>query len=334
MRILLTGASGQLGLSVLPALLDRGHEVRCFDLDTDNTRRALKPFASKVALFWGDLRTPQAVHSAAANVEAILHLGAVTPPRSELDPVHAELVNVLGTRNVIAAAQAQVNNARADNTQASPPHLVFTSSVAVYGRPERVGQNAELHADSPCQPCDAYGAHKLACEAEIRASGLPFTLLRIGVSLPRGRPEGDARFLPYLFAHSLSSLLEFVHPDDVAAALCRVLEVPEARMKLLLLGGGLRCQMTLRRLLSGLLETAGLGMLPDSAFAPLPLFGGFLDTRESQALLGYQQRTFEDFLAELRRSLGMKRWGVGLFSPFARRFLLRHSESYQRLPAK
>ncbi len=319
MRILLTGASGTLGLSLLPQLLHRGHQVRAFDLQTESTSRALMPFAGRAELRFGDLRNSSEVRAAVQNVEAILHLGAVTLPLSELEPAHAEHVNVEGTRHLLAAARELP----------APPHFVFTSSVAIYGPPE-AHNDAQLTVDTPCKPNNAYGRHKLLCEADIRASGLPFTLLRIGFSLPRKVPAGDARFLPYLFAHALESRLEFIHPEDVATALARVLEVPAARGQTLLIGGGPHCQLSQRRLLQGLFETAGLGMLPDQAFGTLPLFGGFLDTRESQALLAYQKHSFEDYLAELRRGLGLKRWGVGLFSPFARRFLLNHSERYQR----
>jgi len=58
--------------------------------------------------------------------------------------------------------------------------------------------------------------------------------------------------------------------------------------------------------------------------------GGWLDTEESQRLLGFQRHSYQDSLDELRRSVGLARWFVGLVAPRARKFLLRYSEPYQR----
>lgn len=322
MRVLLTGAGGNLGQSLVPELLARGHALRTFDLPTERNRRLFARWQGRLAFEpeWGDLRDPTAVAHAAREVDAIVHLAAVTPPQSELVPAESEAVNVTGTRHVLAAAHAA----------ARPPYLVFASSVAVYGRQQQ-RERGLLRADSPRAACDHYSAHKIACEDMLESSGLAHAILRLGISLPQRPSGGDPRWFGYLFEHALSSRVHFIHPRDAAEALARTLELPQPQRRVLCVAGGAGCQITQRELLQTALETVGLGRLPDSAFGDVPLFGDWMDAGESLDVLGdYQRHSFADFASELRQSVGLKRWGVGLLAPFARGYLLRYSPSYQR----
>lgn len=331
MRVLLTGAGGNLGQSLVPVLLARGHALRTFDLPTELNRRQLAQWQGQASFEarWGDLRDPPAVARAVHGVDAVVHLGAITPPRSELEPEEAREVNVTGMRHLLTAVGAE----------ATPPRILFASSVAVYGRPQASalpGRPKLLSADSPREACDHYSAHKIACEDMLQGSGIAHTILRLGISLPQRPSGGDPRWFGYLFEHALGSRVHFIHPQDAAEALARALELDPARFepatnRVLCVAGGPGCQLTQRELLTRALEAVGLGMLPENAFGERPLFGDWLDTRESLEVLGdYQRRNLADFAAELRRSVGLKRWGVGLLAPFARNYMLRYSECYQR----
>jgi UDP-glucose 4-epimerase len=63
--------------------------------------------------------------------------------------------NIEGTNNVLAAAY-----------RAGARHVVFTSSIAVYGHPVHGRAFAE---EDPCHPCDPYGIAKMACELQIQS---------------------------------------------------------------------------------------------------------------------------------------------------------------------
>src|SRR5690606_36919918 len=107
MRVLLTGAAGNLGSEALPHLLEAGHEVRTFELDTPSTQKVLAPYRARVEQLWGDLCDESAVARAVMGVDAIVHNGALPLPMSELEPERAERINVGGTRNLLASARAQ-----------------------------------------------------------------------------------------------------------------------------------------------------------------------------------------------------------------------------------
>ena len=87
MKVLLTGAFGNVGISTLDELLRQGHTVRCFDLETTTNRRTVRRYrhhiaAGRVEVLWGDLRHRQNVAAAATGVDAVLHVAFIIPKMS------------------------------------------------------------------------------------------------------------------------------------------------------------------------------------------------------------------------------------------------------------
>ncbi len=58
MKILLTGAFGNIGMSTLRELLRQGHQVRCFVTPRKAHERTARQFAGKIELIQGDIRRP------------------------------------------------------------------------------------------------------------------------------------------------------------------------------------------------------------------------------------------------------------------------------------
>ena len=58
MRVLVTGAFGNIGASTLHELIDEGHQVRGFDLDTKRNRETARTFGGRVEAVWGDPDCP------------------------------------------------------------------------------------------------------------------------------------------------------------------------------------------------------------------------------------------------------------------------------------
>lgn len=322
MRVLLTGAAGNLGSETLPFLLERGHTVRCFDLDTAGNRRVLERYAGRVECQFGDITSLDDVRRAVNGIEVVLHNAAIVPPISEIKPELARRVNVEGTRHLIEALKQEAPTAR----------LLFTSSIATFGITQP-NEAPPRRADSLLTATDHYSAHKIECERMLRESGLTFCVFRIGASPPINPQSADPSLLKFMFERSLKSRVEYVHPRDVGVAEANAVDCDEVWGKVLLIGGGKACQITNRELINGLFEKMGIGALPERAFAGTYLYGDWLDTEESQRLLRYQHHTYQDFLNEVTKNLGLKRFGVGLMAPFVRRFLLRYSAAYKMQPS-
>ena len=314
MKILLTGAFGNVGTSALPELLRQGHTVRCFDLKTPANERAAARFADRIELAWGDLRRPEDVAAAVAGMDVVAHVAFIIPKmsatgvESEARPDWARAINVGGTRNLIEAMQAQP----------IPPRLIFTSSLHVYGLTQDQPP-PRTAADTP-RPVEHYAHHKVECEEMIRASGLTWCIFRLAATLPLA-----IKLDPGMFDVPLDNRIEFVHTRDVGLALANGLSCPEVWGKTLLIGGGPQCQLYYRDMASQILDGMGVGMLPGRAFGAQPFATDWLDTTESQRLLDYQRRTLSDYLLDMAALLGFRRRMIRLFRPGVRRWLLRRS---------
>lgn len=187
-KVLVTGATGAIGPSVVQALHQEGYCVRTF------SRTAPKSglFPADVEVRIGDVTDPLAVKSAVQGVEAVVHLAAllhtVNPPVSLRDTY--ERINVHGTATIVdAAIRANVNR------------LVFFSTIAVYGY--ATGQI--LTEDTPPQPETFYAQTKLAAERIVlnakRLDGQPLgTVLRLG-AVYGARIKGNYRRLLRSLAH-------------------------------------------------------------------------------------------------------------------------------------
>lgn len=319
MKVLLTGAFGNVGVSAIEALLQQGYTIRCFDLRTPVNERTARRYRGRIEVVWGDLRDPADVTAAVSGVDVVLHVAFIIPKmsatgiESELRPDLAEAVNIGGTRNLIQAMAAQP----------VPPRLVFTSSLHVYGRTQHLPPPRTV-AETP-QPIEHYARHKIQCEEMIRASGLTWAILRLAATLPIA-----LKLDPGMFDVPLDNRMEYVHTRDVGLALANAVSSEEIWGKTLLIGGGPRCQYVFGDMVARIMAALGLPMLPGEAFATVPFATDWLDTAESQRLLRYQTRTLDDYLRDMTRLLGPRLVFVRLFRPAVKRSLLAQSPHWRR----
>lgn len=107
-RVLITGGTGSFGRAVARHLLDRGvEEVRIISRDEAKQHDMRVSFDDpRLNFYVGDIRNSRSVDRAAAGVDLIFHAAALKQvPSCEFFPLEAVLTNVLGSQNVIEAAQ-------------------------------------------------------------------------------------------------------------------------------------------------------------------------------------------------------------------------------------
>ncbi len=314
MNVLLTGAFGNVGTSALGELLKQGHRVRCFDLHNKVNEKAALRIAGQAEVMWGDLRNPGDVAAAVQGQDVVAHLAFIVPKlsatgvESEKQPEWARAINVGGTRNVVEALQAQPHPAR----------LVFASSLHVYGQTQ--DQPPPRTVSDPVRPVEHYARHKVECEQMVRTSGLEWAILRFAAAMPI-----SLKLDPGMFDVPLANRMEFVHTRDVGLAVANATASPAVWGKLLLIGGGTRCQYYYREIVERVLTAAGVGMLPAAAFTTAPFATDWLDTAESQRLLHYQQRDLGDYCNDMAAKMGHLRALARAFRPLVRYALVRKS---------
>jgi nucleoside-diphosphate-sugar epimerase len=310
-RILVTGGFGNIGSHTLPELLRRGHQVRVLSRLTTASRKLAGQLS--VETVWGDITNPSVVERATAGVDCVIHLAALIPPEADERPDEARATNVDGTGNVIAAC----------SSQPTPPSLLFTSTFDVHGN--TVHKPPPRHVDDPLFATNPYTAHKIECEAMVRASELRWCIFRMA-DVPILGPRDPH---PIMFEIGLDNRIEALHADDAGLAITNALETREVWGRVLFVGGGPSCQLTYREYLTKMLGAMGVDPLPDEAFSTAEYATDWVDTADSQALLRYQRHTFDDIAEAVAASMGWRRRVASAAGPLARAAILRLSPYYR-----
>jgi UDP-glucose 4-epimerase len=79
MRVLLTGAFGNVGSSALDELLRHRHQVRCFDLRSAANERRARRLPPGAEVVWGDMRSTADLTQAVEDVEVVIYLAFIIP---------------------------------------------------------------------------------------------------------------------------------------------------------------------------------------------------------------------------------------------------------------
>ncbi len=317
MKVLLTGAFGNVGLSTLNELLKKNYNIRIFDIKTKRNKRLATKYKKIAEIFWGDLRNYKDVEKAVSDMDVVVHVAAIIPPLADKKPKFAESVNVGGTVNIIKAMESQPNKRK----------LIFTSSVAVYG--DRLENPLIKPNDTPNpNDDDEYAKQKIMCEELIKNSSLDWAIFRLTYIVSLNKLQID----PLMFEMPLDTCIEICDTKDVGLALTNAVESKEIWGQILHIAGGERCQISYREYLKEMLDIFGIGFdeLPEEAFRRDRGFHcGFMTTDKSQALLNYQRYNLDDYFNAVRKKVAISRFFTMMFKPIAQKYLLNKSHYYK-----
>jgi nucleoside-diphosphate-sugar epimerase len=219
LNILVTGASGFVGVNLVHALRARKHEVIEFSLETGGD-------VTDTALLEKVMREQR--------IEAVWHGAAITAgaEREKREASRILEVNTLATiRSLEAAARAGVRR------------FIYPSSSAVYGETAFVGEGT-VREDEPLRPLNLYGISKVAAEGAVLRLGPA-----LGVEVCAGRInavfgpwERDTGLRDTLSPHLQMAAMahegreavlakgadrDWIYAPDVAQAFVTMLEAPK-----------------------------------------------------------------------------------------------------------
>ena len=240
MRILVTGGAGFIGSHIVDQCIARGHEVAVIDSLWQEGGGKEQNINPKARFFRVDITDDAALRPIfdelrpeVVSHQAAQHSVAISTKNPQLDA----RVNVLGLLNVLTHC-----------TRIGTRKIVFASSGATYGTPERLPMDEEL----PQHPESPYGITKMVAEHYLRywqaANGLSFTALRYGnVYGPRQDPNGEAgviaifakRFLkhePVRIDWDGEQKKDYVFVEDVARA--NILAIEQGENDIFCVGTG------------------------------------------------------------------------------------------------
>lgn len=297
MKVLITGGAGFIGAYAARALLERGDDLVLYD----NLNDFLYPSARKEArlnfLFPDSDRRPRLITGDILDVQllnrifeeegfdTVLHFAALAnPARSLSAPVEYTLVNVLGTVNVLSAAQAN-----------GVARFIFAGSSSVYN-----DEQAPFAEDSyPLRPRSPYGASKASAEAYCamwhELHGLPITVLRFfSVYGPWGRPD----MAPEIFARQILNdetlsvarerKRDLTYIDDVVEG---VMLACDRQFGFEVINIGRGEPQSLHELINALAKAAGKeARLKEKAAPPGEMAITYANVEKAKRLLGYNPK--------------------------------------------
>ncbi len=166
MAILVTGGAGYVGSHAVAWLRRAGHEVFVYDNLELGHAAAVPPGILIRGELRDGLRLARVLRE--RGVDAVMHFAArALVGESVADPALYYRENVAATLTLLEAMRA-----------AGVAKIVFSSSCATYGEPERM----PIREDTPQRPVNPYGRSKLAIEWALRdyaaAYGIGYAALR------------------------------------------------------------------------------------------------------------------------------------------------------------
>src|SRR5215469_12891525 len=142
MRIFVVGGAGYIGSVCAELLLNEGHEVAIFDNLTEGHRRAVD---SRAAFIEGELAERTQIQAAlsSARPDAVMHFAAnALVGESMRYPSKYFRNNICNGLNLLDAMVAE-----------GVPRLVFSSTCAIFGLPDRV----PIEETASTRPINPYG---------------------------------------------------------------------------------------------------------------------------------------------------------------------------------
>jgi len=224
-RILVIGGAGYIGSALLPKLLKQGYQVRLLDVFMFGTDPIADVITHKnLDVMEGDFRQINTVVEAMRGMDAVIHLGAIVgDPACALDEELTIDINLIATRLIAECAKG--NGIR---------RFIFASTCSVYGASDQI-----LDEQSSLKPVSLYARSKVASENVLSSmvdKRFRPTLLRFGtvyglagrtrfdlvINLLTAKAVVDGKITVF----GADQWRPFVHVEDVASAVARVLESP------------------------------------------------------------------------------------------------------------
>lgn len=149
-RILITGGAGFIGSMLIPELIDK-YQLRVLDNLTYSYYGIIPHLSNKNFEFiYGDIQDIKTIKESLKNVDLVIHLAAIVGyPACKAQPILANNVNYIGTRNIVQSCNVPI---------------IFASTGSNYGQISNI-----CCEENHLNPITEYGLTKVKAEEEIKS---------------------------------------------------------------------------------------------------------------------------------------------------------------------
>lgn len=211
-NVLVTGGCGRIGNKLVRHLLNGGDSVTVIDIkhcDIEGVKCITAPLSEIKEL---------------RNVDVVYHLAASIDYKASRDDLKKR--NIEPTEQLLRLCKGC-------------QQFVFMSTTSVYSESSEV-----IDESTPPKPYSDYGWSKLECEALVKASGIPYTILRSSQVYGPDFEEGYASFIKHLQNGDMrvfgdgNNYIPLIHINDLIGALLLVKQNKSAINQVFNVDGG------------------------------------------------------------------------------------------------
>lgn len=286
-KILVTGASGAIGLWVLKYLLSEGkYEITAIDLKSKETYKKLKKYHKRMNVIYGDICDPILIDALVKDHDYVIHLAGIMPPLSNLSTSFGDKIDYIGTENIV----------RSISFYNPECFLIYPSTTSLYAKSKtEINSKSKIEYDT----FDYYSKTKEKCENLIKQKLKNYVIYRLPFVL------GDLKTDRSIYLYKLNEELELITTADAAYALVKSIDNKiELNKKIKLLSGGKGCRINSTELFIRILKTYGFSfnILWNKIFQPCKYTGNiFKQDQKLEEILKYQNDSVDSYFMRLTR---------------------------------
>lgn len=290
-KVLVTGAAGAIGLSLIKYLLSEGkYEITALDLKNKNVYKRLKRYRRRVNIIYGDVLDRTLIEALVKDHDCIIHLSTCMPPLAEYKKDLVDIIEFNGVENIV----------RAINYYNPKCELIYASTTSLYNEDDAIASAKIKIGDF-----DFFNDAKYNAEKFIAKKLKHYSIIRVPLVL------SDLRSEHFIYNIKRDALVEVISKEDAAYAFCRAVDKQNIiNKKILNIGGGETCRCTYRELLISILKYHGFSwkyLLATLFIAKNYKSPILLDSEYSNEVLKYRNDSLQSyFMRQKRRSKNRK----------------------------
>ena len=282
-KVLVTGASGAIGLEVIKYLLSEGkYEVTALDLKNRHSNNSLKKYKKRVNVVLGDVTDRVLVEALVKDHDVIIHLAGVLPPLANISKRVAHQEDYIGCENIVRAISYYHPEA----------HLFYASSMSIYGGKQKVTVKTKINIKED----NYYNLAKYEAEELIKEKLKNYTIYRLPLVLSNMKSDN------FPLNGKLDEKIEYITKEDAAYAFVKGIDkIKQLNKNIYNVTSDKR--ISYKDLIANILDIQGLSckLILHRIFKTANFYNSLCtDGNELNDILNYRTDTLEDYFDRMK----------------------------------